>query len=64
MCIGNRFALMEVKLVLLHLLASCELFPSSKTAYPVKYSKTSSQMTAENGFWLKLRMINNETDDV
>lgn len=55
-CIGIRFALMELKLVLIHLLARCELFPSTKTAYPVKYSKVSSQLAAENGFWLKLKM--------
>lgn len=55
-CIGIRFALMEVKLVLIHLLASCELLPSDRTQYPVEYSKTSAMLTAENGFWLKLKM--------
>lgn len=59
-CIGIRFALMEVKLVLFHLLARCELIPSSKTEYPVMYSKTSALLMAENGFWLKLKAHSNE----
>lgn len=54
-CIGIKFALMEMKLVLFHLLATCELIPSHRTEYPVKFSKDSLLLAAENGFWLRLK---------
>ncbi|XP_043666188.1 cytochrome P450 9e2-like [Vespula pensylvanica] len=53
-CIGNRYALMICKVVFFHLLARCELEICSKTSIPIKFSKKSMVMTAENGFWLKI----------
>lgn len=53
-CIGNRYALMICKVVFFHLLARCELKICSKTSVPIKFSKKSMIMTAENGFWLKI----------
>lgn len=54
MCIGNRFAMLEVKAVLFHLLARCNLVPCAKTTIPMKLSRKSLAMTAENGFWLSV----------
>ncbi|XP_012274077.1 cytochrome P450 9e2 [Orussus abietinus] len=52
-CIGNRFAILETKVVLFHLLARCNLKPCSKTTYPMVFSKKSFAMLPKNGFWLK-----------
>ncbi|XP_043669015.1 cytochrome P450 9e2-like [Vespula pensylvanica] len=54
MCIGNRFALLEMKVLIFHLLARCNLKPSSKTQNPLQLSKKGMAMTAENGFWMDL----------
>lgn len=54
---------MEVKLVLVHLLARCELSPSSRTAYPVEYGKRTAVMTVDDGFWLKLKMRESENNN-
>ncbi|XP_011706378.1 PREDICTED: cytochrome P450 9e2-like, partial [Wasmannia auropunctata] len=53
MCIGNRFALLEIKVVFFHLLARCDLKPCEKTPIPLKYAKDGFNMKAEGGFWLK-----------
>ncbi|XP_011175444.1 cytochrome P450 9e2-like [Solenopsis invicta] len=58
-CIGNRFALMETKIMLFYLLWHCDLEPDDiKTKIPMVFSKTSFTTTAEGGFWLKLRARN------
>ncbi|KAL0100764.1 hypothetical protein PUN28_019266 [Cardiocondyla obscurior] len=54
MCIGNRFALLETKVLLFHLLARCNLRVSEKTPIPLKLSKDGFNMKAEGGFWLKV----------
>lgn len=53
MCIANRFAMLEMKVVIFYLLARCELKPSPKTSIPLKMSK-SRPMEPENGFWLRV----------
>ena len=35
MCRANRFAMLEIKILLFHLLARCELKPSAKTSSPI-----------------------------
>ncbi|XP_076663914.1 cytochrome P450 9e2-like isoform X2 [Andrena cerasifolii] len=55
LCIGNRFALMESKVVLFHLLWRCDLEPSADTAVPMKLNKKSFVLAAENGFWMNFR---------
>ncbi|XP_046816873.1 cytochrome P450 9e2-like [Vespa crabro] len=74
-CIGNRFALLEMKVLIFHLLARCNLVPCSKTQNPLRLSKKGITMSAENGFWmnfenrndvhpaLKNFLSNNVTDD-
>ncbi|XP_023288981.1 cytochrome P450 9e2 [Orussus abietinus] len=54
MCIGNRFALLESKVVLFHLLARCNLKPCSKTSNPMEFSRKALSMMPMNGFWLDL----------
>ncbi|KMQ91030.1 cytochrome p450 9e2 [Lasius niger] len=55
MCIGNRFGILGIKILLFHLLARCELKPCAKTTLPLRFSKKSLLMTAENGFWLNIQ---------
>ncbi|XP_071567883.1 cytochrome P450 9e2-like [Temnothorax nylanderi] len=54
MCIGNRFALLETKVLLFHLLARCDLKTCEKTPIPLKIAKDGFNMKAEGGFWLKV----------
>ncbi|KAF7988778.1 hypothetical protein HCN44_007088 [Aphidius gifuensis] len=58
MCIGNRFALLETKVLLAHLVSKCQLKPGKKMIVPLKISKRSSVMTAEGGFWLEIQPRN------
>ncbi|XP_032683013.1 cytochrome P450 9e2-like [Odontomachus brunneus] len=53
MCIASRFALMEMKVLLLHLLARCDLLPCEKTPIPLKLDKAGFILKPEGGFWLK-----------
>ncbi|XP_029170390.1 cytochrome P450 9e2-like [Nylanderia fulva] len=53
MCIGNRFALMETKVLLFHLLARCDLEVCAKTQIPIKIAKKFN-MQPEGGFWLNV----------
>ncbi|KAI4501172.1 hypothetical protein M0802_003545 [Mischocyttarus mexicanus] len=61
-CIANRFALLEMKVLVFHLLARCNLKPCSKTENPIQFStnKFFAGVTAKNGFWMSLE----ERDDV
>ncbi|KAI4501173.1 hypothetical protein M0802_003546 [Mischocyttarus mexicanus] len=62
MCIANRFALLEMKVLVFHLLARCNLKPCSKTENPIQFSKKGlfGGLTAENGFWMSFE----ERDDL
>ncbi|XP_015600308.1 cytochrome P450 9e2-like isoform X1 [Cephus cinctus] len=53
-CIGNRFALMEIKLVLFHLLAQCSFKPCEKTTIPMKFRTGNFVPIPINGHWLKI----------
>ncbi|KAL1488807.1 hypothetical protein ABEB36_014603 [Hypothenemus hampei] len=55
-CIGNRFAIMEMKSFLFHLLSKYEIVPTEKTSIPLVLSKN-IQLGAENGFWMGLKRI-------
>ncbi|XP_029173037.1 cytochrome P450 9e2-like [Nylanderia fulva] len=64
MCIGNRFALLETKVLIFHLLARCELKPCAKTSHPLQLSKASFTPLAKNGFWLKIQARNDAHSSV
>lgn len=53
-CIGNRFALMETKLVIANLLHRFYLRPTEKTRIPIKFSKTNFSLMPDHGFWIGL----------
>ncbi|XP_035788120.1 probable cytochrome P450 9f2 [Anopheles albimanus] len=52
-CIGSRFALMEVKVVLYYLLKHFRVTPCAKTQIPLRFKKTPSQLATEQGIWLQ-----------
>ncbi|XP_057336081.1 cytochrome P450 9e2-like [Microplitis mediator] len=54
MCIGNRFALLETKILFFYLIRKCFLKPSKKMVRPMRLSKNSFTMTAEGGFWVDI----------
>ncbi|XP_025157116.1 cytochrome P450 9e2-like [Harpegnathos saltator] len=53
-CIGYQFALMELKILLFHLLARCDLLPCKKTQLPLKFAKHSFFLKTEGELWLKV----------
>ncbi|XP_060857953.1 probable cytochrome P450 6a13 [Metopolophium dirhodum] len=57
LCIGKRFAEMEMKLALTELLTTYEVEPCEKTDIPMRFSKRSLIITPENGIWLKFKPI-------
>ena len=55
MCIGNRFALLEAKVLLFFVFAKCNLTPCAKSSIPLKLDRKGFAMIPENGFWLKIQ---------
>ena len=51
---GSRFALMESKVALVHLLSRFNLRVVSRTPIPIEISKKGFSMTVDGGFWLGL----------
>ncbi|KAK4873607.1 hypothetical protein RN001_012967 [Aquatica leii] len=54
-CVGSRFALLEVKLLLFALLKKFEIVPVSKTPIPIVITKKGIFLGAEGGLWLGLK---------
>jgi len=54
MCIGRRFGLLMIKVVLFHLLARCELKQCAKTS-SIKFSEKTLVMMPKDGFWLNIQ---------
>lgn len=55
MCIGNRFAILETKVLFFYLLRSYNLQPCSKSCIPLKYHKFKFAPIPKEGFWLRVR---------
>lgn len=55
-CIAHRFAMLEIKLVIAHLLALTHLSPSDKTPSPIIPTTRTFQLMPDNGFWLNLEL--------
>ncbi|XP_073817821.1 probable cytochrome P450 9f2 [Musca autumnalis] len=52
-CIGNRFALLEVKAFLYYLLRDYRLDVSTRTCLPLRLDPANLQLLPKGGFWLK-----------
>lgn len=57
MCVGSRFAVMEIKLLFLHLLNEFEIMPTEKTKIPLVYKNSVMTLTSDVGFRLALKRI-------
>ncbi|XP_071571178.1 cytochrome P450 9e2-like [Temnothorax nylanderi] len=53
-CIGNRFALMETKILIAHLLQKFTLKTTEKTVEPIVYAKKEFMLQPADGFWIGL----------
>ncbi|CAK9821347.1 Cytochrome P450 9e2 [Anthophora retusa] len=53
-CIGDRFAIMEVKILMAELLRKFIIKPIEKTQIPIKFKRNSVTLTPEKGFWIGL----------
>ncbi|XP_029170173.1 cytochrome P450 9e2-like [Nylanderia fulva] len=53
-CIGNRFALMETKILVAHLLQKFILKRTEKTVEPVIFDKKNFNLQPIGGFWIRL----------
>ncbi|XP_029170289.1 cytochrome P450 9e2-like [Nylanderia fulva] len=53
-CIGNRFALMETKILVAHLLQKFILKRTEKTVEPIVFDKRGLNLQSKDGFWICL----------
>ncbi|GBP77548.1 Probable cytochrome P450 9f2 [Eumeta japonica] len=54
-CIGSRFALLELKVLLYHIVLNFEILKCDKTTDPLVLKPTDFQIKALGGTWVKLR---------
>ncbi|KAK4875965.1 hypothetical protein RN001_012387 [Aquatica leii] len=54
-CIGSRFGLLEIKLILVELLQHFEIIPNEKTQIPIKLSKANFNSIPDDGIWVSLK---------
>ncbi|XP_065167282.1 cytochrome P450 9e2-like [Atheta coriaria] len=54
-CIGSRFALMEVKTLVFHILRNFELTVIDKSTVPLKLVKGTISSVVEGGFWIGMK---------
>ncbi|XP_065169105.1 cytochrome P450 9e2-like [Atheta coriaria] len=59
-CIGSRFALMECKTLIFHILNNFELIVIDKTPIPMKYVKNQFNSAIEGGFWVGYKRRDNK----
>lgn len=52
-CIGSRFAIMETKLVIYHLLCKYKFEKCDKTSDPIQLAVNALGLGAKNGFWIQ-----------
>ncbi|XP_015117421.1 cytochrome P450 9e2 [Diachasma alloeum] len=58
MCIGNRFALLETKVLIFHLVLKCNLSIGEKMILPLELDKKNLGMAAKGGFWVTMEPRN------
>ncbi|ERL91022.1 cytochrome P450 9e2 [Dendroctonus ponderosae] len=57
-CLGTRFALMEVKIIIFHLLSRLEIVTTKRTQIPLKLSKKFGiNIRPERGLWIGLKIL-------
>lgn len=54
-CIGNRFALLEIKILLFNILRYFEIVVVKKSVVPIKLARKQMNLNAEGGFWFGLK---------
>lgn len=57
-CVASRFALMQTKATVYHLLLNFKLECGAKTVIPLKLKASANSMDAEGGFWLNFKHRN------
>ncbi|KAL4096794.1 hypothetical protein QTP88_021678 [Uroleucon formosanum] len=57
-CIGKRFAEIEMKLAFVEILTKFEVFPCEKTEIPLKYANNVITLMPKHGIWLRFNRIN------
>ncbi|CAG9785904.1 unnamed protein product [Diatraea saccharalis] len=55
-CIGSRFALCEIKVMLYQLLKLIEITPNDRTVIPVKLCKQSFNLSIKGGHWVRMKI--------
>lgn len=55
-CIASRFALMECKACIFHLLSNYKLEPCAKTQHPLQLKRNTAAVEAEQGFWMRITL--------
>ncbi|XP_051157195.1 cytochrome P450 9e2-like [Leptopilina boulardi] len=58
-CIGNRFALMEIKVLFVHLLQNFILIRDERTKHPLEFEK-GFVVGADGELWIKMKKRNND----
>ncbi|KAF5296484.1 hypothetical protein FQR65_LT01473 [Abscondita terminalis] len=56
-CIGNRFVLMEAKLLFCQFLSKFKFVVVEKTDVPIELAEASFKLTAKEGFWLGAELL-------
>lgn len=59
-CIGSRFALLEIKVLFIHLLSQFNFVVIKDTLVPLVLDKRQMKLTPKNGFWLGLQHRKNK----
>ncbi|KAK5641884.1 hypothetical protein RI129_010431 [Pyrocoelia pectoralis] len=54
-CIGNRFALLETKILIFNILKHFDIVVVDKSVVPIKLARKQMSLNAEKGFWFGLK---------
>lgn len=54
-CLGNKFAVMVMKVMFVYLLARSTLMPCAETCIPLVYDTNDFNPAAKDGFWLRIK---------
>ncbi|KAL5283838.1 hypothetical protein ACFFRR_006241 [Megaselia abdita] len=57
MCIGNRFAMLEIKSLMYHLFKEFKFEPHEKSVIPLKLNPKTTKAEPVGGFWVKLTHV-------